>query len=289
MSLHSRRVALFTLLIAIIGMLFFSAGLPALQLLPGQAIPGAEEFLAFDPVDSAPVVGDQTAIPQPVLILTVVIFTLAFIFLIFDLAKKVKIKTILLLLAGLAVVELGVFLLYQLGSSSPQTEVTENVPLGTPQVTHFQTAPLGDPPPNFTIWVIVIVLVVAAALLAYMVFLTLRSRTPQRGLDEPAAAALKALEGGGDLPDVILRCYKEMADCINREHGIERDVSLTPREFEAALVAKDLPAAPVHELTRLFELVRYGDKQADDADRGSAVACLTAIQDSVRKGGKSLK
>ena len=52
---------------------------------------------------------------------------------------------------------------------------------------------------------------------------------------------------------------------------------MTPREFEVYLTQNGMPREPVQQLTRLFELVRYGAVTAAPADEQHAVASLTAI------------
>lgn len=289
MTQHSRRNALILISITLFGMLIFSMALPNLNLLPGRPIPGAQEFFAFEPEVVSPANSSHSSIPQPILILGMSIFALVFLFLVIDLAKKVKLKVILLCLAGLIALELGLFLLYQIGTPADEVAAPSSIPLSTPQAEHFEVQPLGNPPESFTRWIVVVIALLAVALLAWMFFKIVRWRPAQNNLDRSAAAAIKALEEGGDISNVILRCYKEMADLLMSERGIEREDFLTPREFESSLVEKGVPAEPMHELTRLFELVRYGDKPIAETDRRVAIDSLREIQAAVRQAGEGAR
>jgi hypothetical protein len=100
---------------------------------------------------------------------------------------------------------------------------------------------------------------------------------PLEQLGQEAQGALGALSAGGDLRDVVLRCYLAMARVLNASRGLQRRQGLTPREFAHQLAQAGLPAAHVQELTGLFEAVRYGTRVPDDDERSRAVSCLQAI------------
>jgi hypothetical protein len=52
---------------------------------------------------------------------------------------------------------------------------------------------------------------------------------------------------------------------------------MTPSEFEQALQGKGLPREPVHQLTHLFEEVRYGARQVGEREERQAIDSLSAI------------
>jgi hypothetical protein len=85
------------------------------------------------------------------------------------------------------------------------------------------------------------------------------------------------LEAGGELQDVILRCYAQMLDVLKRQRGIRRKEAMTPAEFATWLKAAGLPDRPVTRLTRLFERVRYGGISSGQAEAMEAIDCLNAI------------
>ena len=101
--------------------------------------------------------------------------------------------------------------------------------------------------------------------------------TPQEELQRIVRASLDDLAEGAAWEDVIIRSYVEMGVVVNERRGIARDVEMTPHEFAQRLVSAGLPANPVHELTRLFERVRYSPHIADEQEMARAVACLEEI------------
>ena len=97
-----------------------------------------------------------------------------------------------------------------------------------------------------------------------------------------AQQALDALKSGGNLKNVVIRCYYQMNEILTQERGIRRDEAMTPREFEAQLQKTGMPGSAVRELTRLFEEVRYGTRVPGLEDEVAAVASLTAIVDACK-------
>jgi hypothetical protein len=52
---------------------------------------------------------------------------------------------------------------------------------------------------------------------------------------------------------------------------------MTPNEFAIRLERAGLPGDAVRRLTRLFEMVRYGDRKSAPKDISEAVTCLNTI------------
>ena len=100
---------------------------------------------------------------------------------------------------------------------------------------------------------------------------------PLKEFSRIARASLDDLEEGADWEDVIVRSYVQMGDVVKERRGIERDEEMTPHEFASLLVDAGLPSAPVEQLTRLFEFVRYSQHTAAKAQTEEAVACLNEI------------
>lgn len=140
----------------------------------------------------------------------------------------------------------------------------------------------GSPPPTWMVYGLSLGL---AMLILAVVFLTVRflwsaRRTAPARVDriaQTAQAALDALEAGGDLKDIILRCYARMGQVLDEERGIRRDSGMTPAEFEQLLLGKDIPEVPVRSLTRLFEAVRYGRLRPGKPEEQQALDSLKAI------------
>jgi hypothetical protein len=98
----------------------------------------------------------------------------------------------------------------------------------------------------------------------------------------PAEEAIAAIRVGADLKDTVMRCYFEMGRVLREQRGISRDQAMTPREFEQYLAQEGLPRKPVGQLTRLFEMVRYGAKAVGKREELQAIDCLTAIVNACR-------
>jgi hypothetical protein len=92
-----------------------------------------------------------------------------------------------------------------------------------------------------------------------------------------AQHALDSLQEGQDLQETILHCYLTMIHIVKESHGIIRDLSMTPLEFERHLELRGFEKESVSLLTRLFEKARYSDKLSDDNDYSQAVVCLEKI------------
>ncbi len=99
------------------------------------------------------------------------------------------------------------------------------------------------------------------------------------GADQAAAE----IEAGGDLSNIVLRCYAEMTATLAKKRGLNRPGGMTPREFAQALREAGLPARSVERLTRLFENVRYGAMTPGKRDELEAVSCLREISEAVSR------
>jgi hypothetical protein len=126
----------------------------------------------------------------------------------------------------------------------------------------------------------------ALVLVAVLLIRSRRNTDTGQGDDEigiNAQAAADALRQGGNIGETIQRCYLEMCDVLHREQGIERGRSMTPTEFESLLAVRGFPAGAVHNLTALFEQIRYGGAQADASAQRTAIESLDAIAQASRQ------
>jgi hypothetical protein len=159
------------------------------------------------------------------------------------------------------------------------------------------TLPEFKPPPQWvtTLTTVVIALAITAIVLGISFMLWKRSRDqmrlkePLRKVERQAQAALDAIISGGNLRDAIMRCYLQMLQTLQEYRGIQRDRDMTPHEFESYLINRGIPGEPLHQLTRLFEEVRYGTLTPGRRDEQVAVSSLSAIvsacQRAVEKRG----
>ena len=141
-----------------------------------------------------------------------------------------------------------------------------------------------DPPPfvtDPTAWFLLavnlfLVLLFLGAILLF--WRLLRSRPDaQTLLVQEAEMALTDLEAGGDLKNVVLRCYVRMSHVLRQSRNIQRGRAMTPREFETHLAQIGLRDEHIRRLTRLFEGVRYGAKSPGPGAEREAINCLKAI------------
>jgi hypothetical protein len=118
-------------------------------------------------------------------------------------------------------------------------------------------------------------------IISVLVVMWIFTPSPQAGpidlVGLEAEKARQALITGVDLKDVILHCYQQMSLAMKQEQGIEREDFMTTGEFETVLEAVGIPHEPIHQLTRLFEAVRYGNWQPNAVDEQKAIQCLEAI------------
>lgn len=112
---------------------------------------------------------------------------------------------------------------------------------------------------------------------AWKKFTALHAITPLEEIAHIARSSLQDLSTGRDSSDVIVRCYLQMSDVVADKHQLERDAAMTPQEFALRLERAGLPGEAVRRLTRLFEMVRYGDRKSSPRDVNEAVSCLKTI------------
>jgi hypothetical protein len=142
-------------------------------------------------------------------------------------------------------------------------------------------------PPEVLVWIaglVVALVIVALGVLIFLIVWYNRKRNDEF-VDRIATemqSAIDELQAGGDIRNVVVRCYSEMIQALKEQRGIQKNASLTPREFEDALKKNGLPLEPVHELTRLFELVRYGHKPISKREELVAIDNLTLIVEACR-------
>jgi hypothetical protein len=119
-------------------------------------------------------------------------------------------------------------------------------------------------------------------IVAAMIWVILSRRQPRtpsamQSLADEAQSAINAIQAGGPLEETIARCYRDMCNVLQQERGIARGIAMTPSEFEQVLQDKGMPAQAVHQLTHLFEQIRYGSQPAGPREEQLAIESLTAI------------
>lgn len=138
--------------------------------------------------------------------------------------------------------------------------------------------------PEITQWMQWLANFLFVLLVAFLVWRIIRGwksrKTTLDHLAVEASEAIQDLQSGADLKDTILNCYLEMSNALQSQRGIQRKTAMTPREFEIELERSGLPQEQIRRLTRLFEMVRYGNLSLGQEEQAEAITCLQAIVDA---------
>jgi hypothetical protein len=272
-----RRKSLLYLSLVILGMLLLAGSLSALQFQTGMPVPGAEPAAVAG--ESTAEAGVSSVDLRWILQLSLaLLFSVLLVVILVSIIRKVKIKRILAAAAGLLVVLCLFILVNQMEAPQTPRPVSEIQGIEPQAPPSYEIAPIGNPPQELFQIVVIILITGASLLLVWLVYQALHRIKKKDLIAGEADSALKAIENGDDLHNVIIRTYLQMLKIASEEQGIERADSATPREFERVMAARGIPAAPLHQLTALFEKVRYGSKATDAQDEQSAVECLSAIR-----------
>jgi hypothetical protein len=280
LSQDFKRKALVFIVIAMVLTALLGATLPRLAFQPGLPPPSLENGQVAVRSSAGEA---STGIPVHGFVLVLILITAAGVLLysIYRLLKGIPWKDLLSSIFTILFTVLVLFGLIFLILSRLSTEAlpadAEPIPTPMPVI----TAPLGATPP-LLIWFVAAGLLIATVLLAVWLLRTKPKTTPDLWKLE-AQKARDALLSGQGLKDVILQCYQRMSLALQEEQHIQREVDMTAAEFERLLTAKGVPPDPVHQLTQLFEAVRYGQWLPGPGDEQKAIHSLEAILDYSRE------
>ena len=280
MVVMRKRLAILLFVIFVLSLIALAAGLSGVHFAPGKAyhIPGSPPSGGSSLPDLP---GDRWKDYLNMIFwsfcgLVLVAGLIAAIF-----SKEYRRELLITLLVALPVILGGVFALRAYLHSHPEFPDLPEQP--APQPERPPEAPLPQPShvPNWTSFLLFVVVLAAAGLILWRIWPYLRPREETLGeLAGLAAGAAAELRAGKDLKDTIMRCYRDMSELLARRGHIPEEVRrvLTPREFEAELRRLGMADEHVTRLSRLFERVRYGGHRADPAEEREAIACLEAIE-----------
>lgn len=274
MAEEVKRKALVFLFSALVITALIGVGLPRLKFQPGMPLPSFEngQVVALPSEDGPPV---AVSVNTFFLILVLILLAGFLLIQVYRLIKGVNWKKLLsesLPYIFYLLIVLGIFFLaINLLPKSRAPTYAEPVVIPKPTL----TAPLGPVPP-LLIWLVAIGLLGCAAILGIWMIVSRRQCVPNPWELELEKARL-AILSGQDLKNVILVCYQRMSLALQQEQKIEREAFMTTGEFERLLAEKGVPQDPVHQLTQLFDAIRYGHWQPDASDEKRALGCLDAI------------
>ena len=283
MSTLSRQKLTFVLITAVLlfGLMILAGSLSQIELSPGETFNWSSllKGSAFNPESATTELGDEASqLPGSLVILFWLGLIAAFIYAFFSAKHRYRALT------ALAMVTVFLFLRRIVGHRITELQGTavNAVPF---EVEPASSAPLPQPPayitdpPDWIIWVIggvVILLLVAVAF--YVLYLRRQKEPdPQQLFVQEAEQALQELDAGGDVKDVVLRCYAQMEGVMRQSQDIKRQQSMTPREFEDQLAMAGFGDEHIGRLVRLFEEVRYGGHSSGNRAEREARDCLSAI------------
>jgi hypothetical protein len=276
MTNKGKRKVLMLFGLAVLLTMMIAASLPQLELQPGMPLPSFENGeVMLAPIAEEPLA--VISVSEFVKSLFILILAGSMLYAIYKLVRGSDWRSLGSIVQPLMFVILITGVIIFLVMVLPKTQGDLPVELPIPSETPRATSPLGPVPPAL-FWLVGIGLLVCSILLGIWIF----GPSPKRGttidlVGLEAENALQALKNGLDLKDVIVNCYRQVSLVLEKEQGIEREDSMTTREFENLLEAAGAPHDPIHELTRLFEAVRYGKWQANPTDEQKALHCLEAI------------
>jgi hypothetical protein len=272
-----KRKALIFLGLVTIVTVIIAAGLPQLEFRPGMPLPKLEyDQVVVPPVEAEP--SEAISVDKFIIALALLIAAASVLHMIYRLLRGAKRKNLIAFIWQTLVIGLilgGFVFLIMLMPKSESSAVVELPVPPTPEPP--VTAPLGPVPP-LLLWLVGIGLLVTGILIAIWIFGSPAKRATTIDIVSlEAEKAWQELKAGLGLKDVIIKCYRQMSRALAEERGIERKESMTAREFEDLLEAAGVPYDPVHQLTQLFEVVRYGHWQPNPIDEEKAIHCLEAI------------
>ena len=286
MSPRRRILSIFAVTIA--ALLLLASGLDSLNLKPGQEfhLPSTEQITG-----SKGVAINLDFLPTVIQAIVIILSILLPFFIIYMLIDPQRRKRLLADLVGFLFFIGMLSLMHQfISKGEPQNVPPNPLPAALPNAypRPGETPAVFDAAPgDNTVTLIAFALggvAVAGAAFAFW-FLSKRRHPELTAVIQLAAQAEETIEellAGKDLRTAILLCYRRMTEIAAKKRNLPRDVSVTPHEFEQAMVAKGLPSAPVHDLTRLFEDIRYGAQDAGEEERLRAVSALRIIAASCR-------
>jgi len=279
MSLRKKTISVFLLILIVILVTILASELTGLEFQPGQSYTfrsegvqvnaGTDSVQTFDLGGVGRIVG--------IIILWLVLPASVVYFVISPEARRHVIMRVLSIsFSTFAMIVVVRWLAMTGGCATIKNAASATAGGGGGELTEVVFTPVDIPSFRYLGSFLIAIIVV---MLVYRIGRRIKLRQPDQ-LDRIAQETEKAvadLRAGADFKDTIKRCYFEMSKALKDYQGLEREIGMTPREFESSLHGLGLPMGNVHRLTRLFEEVRYGAKVAGDHLEQEAIDLLNAI------------
>ena len=270
----TKQKTLILLGLLILSTVVIAVNLPQLEFQPGMPLPRLQHGQLVLPVEENRFVSVSSI--KFLLILIGIFLTLATLYTVYQLFRGIDWKLVLYVLryGMFAAVVVGclVFLVMLFPESEPYTPVEIVIPTPVP----VAESPVEAAPPSL-LWLAGAGLLLLSVIALTQVFTRTRQPAPVDLVTWEAEKARRALQTGAVLKDVVINCYFQMGQVLKQQRGIERDDFMTTGEFEMLLKEAGIPHEPIHQLTQLFDAVRYGNWQPNPADEQMAIRCLDAI------------
>ena len=278
----SRRISiLFFFALAILALIYLAAALPGMVFEPGEPFPFSLFSGGFGraPFGAAAPSGDGNLLRIAAILIFWIGLPLSIIYLILSPDARRRFMRLL------PTFFLLLFLLYWFSNleREPREQEVESIGLGQGEFAETSLPPVpefvADPPEwlVFGVNILLTLLFVAVALFLWRFFSRRQQEDTHALIIKEAQRAISDIQAGGDLKNVIIRCYAEMSDLLQKEKHVKRRRGMTAREFESHLAHIGIDDGHINRLTRLFEQVRYSTNTLGPRQEREAVDCLNAI------------
>ncbi len=285
MKRGTKQIVVLCLSLTLVALVLLSMSLSHMELQKGLPFPGSAHA-GTSPRTSTPVTATGGS-PLPLLVVMMGVLLIGLlIYVPARLVRLANMRRLAVLILGIIVLLVVLNLLPRIVPGAPSLQA-EEAPAGATSVPReYSVTPLGEAPPIFISLAAACVLLGIGLLAARVLQQSSKRSEATDGVLKAAEQALADLNGGNELSNVIVRCYMEMSEALRAERNIERQQTMTAREFEDWLADKGLPKKPVQQLTMLFERARYSNEAMSTNDEASARGCLGQIVQDLRAGSR---
>jgi len=269
--------------------LTLSASLPNLQFIPGKPFSLEQQIILQPSFGEAPPIFQYLIVFMRALI-AIGIILLPFYILYLIISPKAR-KRFLRDMVMVASYVLMFYFIQRIMQSIANNNENPSSQSGIRQPGQLLTGPLvrfeGTAPGWFTIVISLIFCALILGIVSFIIWMIWRTTRPEtspikKQIAQQAQISLDAIRAGRDFKNIIIQCYMEMSRILYLERGIYRSDVMTPREFEKTLDQIGIPHDSIHQLTLLFEDVRYGNIIPGQVEEKRALDSLSAIVQATR-------